>query len=374
MTDISTGNKTLLQKNFPWGITLGLLISVIVLGLLSLNQFYTLRRLEKKVQLTHQQDNILAGHISRFQNNMNVELDQVRNQFSHAALDDDMDLSSIARGICLIQGEYTFTDPATYKPLRHVLSNNDMNRQDASMLPDDATQPATLSIDGKGSPLLIHYTGSGFLVDRQGFILTNYHVVAPWTTGDDYQHVMEAGYEPEQVMLRAFFPGHEEPFDLVIKDVCEENDLAILQCRLNDADIPVLDCRARQDAIKVGQTIYILGYPTGFDLLLARLPESQISRLNPENKMLSYEELAINIAQLGLIQPVATQGICGRFHDDRLIYDAQTTTGGSGAPVLNRKGQVIAVNTALMKGFSGTNFGTPIQFGLHMLLKLKNQP
>ena len=42
-----------------------------------------------------------------------------------------------------------------------------------------------------------------------------------------------------------------------------------------------------------------------------------------------------------------------------MVYDAGTTYGGSGGPVLNMQGEVIAVNTSIMEGFSGANLGLP---------------
>ena len=45
---------------------------------------------------------------------------------------------------------------------------------------------------------------------------------------------------------------------------------------------------------------------------------------------------------------------------NKLVYDAQTAIGGSGGPVLGSNGKVVAINTALLKGFAGSNFGIPI--------------
>ena len=71
--------------------------------------------------------------------------------------------------------------------------------------------------------------------------------------------------------------------------------------------------------------------------------------------------------QRGMIQPVATRGMCGRIGPGRVVYDAATAIGASGAPVLNVEGKVVAINTALMKGFAGTNFGVPINRALRLL-------
>ena len=43
-----------------------------------------------------------------------------------------------------------------------------------------------------------------------------------------------------------------------------------------------------------------------------------------------------------------------------VVYDAETTTGGSGGPVLDSAGQVIAVNAAILPEFGGSNIGVPV--------------
>ena len=44
---------------------------------------------------------------------------------------------------------------------------------------------------------------------------------------------------------------------------------------------------------------------------------------------------------------------------DRVVYDAETTHGGSGGPVLGLNGEVQAINTAILTDFGGSNLGIP---------------
>ena len=52
---------------------------------------------------------------------------------------------------------------------------------------------------------------------------------------------------------------------------------------------------------------------------------------------------------------------------DKVVYYAQTTSGGSGGPLFNSRGKVIAVNFAILEGFGGSNFGIPIRYAEELL-------
>ncbi len=66
------------------------------------------------------------------------------------------------------------------------------------------------------------------------------------------------------------------------------------------------------------------------------------------------------MAQRRAVRPLATQGHIADVVPHRITYDAQTTGGGSGSPVFNDAGQVIAVNGATMTRFGAVSFGEPI--------------
>jgi serine protease Do len=70
---------------------------------------------------------------------------------------------------------------------------------------------------------------------------------------------------------------------------------------------------------------------------------------------------AKQLAALSPIQPSTTYGYLGDTVGDKLIYDAPTAHGGSGGPVLNRKGEVIGVNYAYIDGFSGGTMGISVE-------------
>ena len=69
----------------------------------------------------------------------------------------------------------------------------------------------------------------------------------------------------------------------------------------------------------------------------------------------------------GLIRPSTTQGHIGDITGSDIVYDAPTTQGGSGGPVFNKHGEVIAVEYAVLPRFGGNSFGVPIAYALDLL-------
>ena len=65
---------------------------------------------------------------------------------------------------------------------------------------------------------------------------------------------------------------------------------------------------------------------------------------------------------------MSTQGHIGHFLGDKIIYDAQTASGGSGGPLFNSAGKVIAINVAILRDFAGSNFAIPVRFAKRLLV------
>ena len=65
------------------------------------------------------------------------------------------------------------------------------------------------------------------------------------------------------------------------------------------------------------------------------------------------------LAARGLVRPSTTQGHIADITDTDVVFDAPTTQGGSGGPLLNRNGQVIGVAYAVLSRFGGNSFAVP---------------
>jgi serine protease Do len=103
----------------------------------------------------------------------------------------------------------------------------------------------------------------------------------------------------------------------------------------------------------------LIGYPTGVEGILAHIDEPTLKRI-AQTAGNDTEGLVQELARRKLIRPLVTQGHLGVVGPDRLVYDAQTTHGGSGGPVFNASGKVIGVNFAILSDFAGSNFAVPI--------------
>lgn len=251
---------------------------------------------------------------------------------------------NISKSICLIQGEYRFVDlNGEYVSWKEY--NNSISASNISIEGNPNSSNKTIEV---------HYTGSGFIIDSVGYIVTNKHVVFPWAETKRDRNIMSAGFRPKMEMFRAFFPGLDFPVELEYVAGSDDYDIAILKFDNSRYHIPALECDYSSD-VNVGMPLNIVGYPTGFDLLTARISDSEDNILYTD-----FDDLGMELARLQAIRPMVTGGICGQVTSAKIAYDAATAIGASGAPVLDGRGRVIAVNTALLKGFTGTNFGIHI--------------
>jgi S1-C subfamily serine protease len=116
----------------------------------------------------------------------------------------------------------------------------------------------------------------------------------------------------------------------------------------------------------------LLGYPTGVDGLLQRIEEDERREILKENGQ-SATDVAAGLAARGLIRPLTTTGTISDALPGRIVHSAQTTEGGSGSPMFDREGRVIAINSAILatidgnQSFGGSNFGVPIRHAYEMI-------
>ena len=97
-----------------------------------------------------------------------------------------------------------------------------------------------------------------------------------------------------------------------------------------------------QQSAAVGKTVVTMGYPSGPDRLLAMIDDDEAKSINQRFGN-SRENLISFLAQSQKIVPLTTQGLITDLDAHRIVHDAKTAEGGSGAPLFGQAGKVIGV-------------------------------
>jgi len=259
--------------------------------------------------------------------------------------------------VCVVQGAYGFgrVIDGEWRFLRELAADTDT---ETSAADHDADLP--LSLEGKGKIFTVEYTGTGFLAHARGIVLTNRHIAEPWWKNEAATPIIESDFEPRFVYLRAFFPGRREAvaFDTARTCLADKADLAALVFEPGGDPLPQPLPLAEAGALPRGRRIVMLGYPSGLSALLARDNEDDSLRLSTSDDF-DARVVLDTLAARGLVRPLPSQGHIDDQLRDKLLFNAPSQVGGSGAPVLDLEGRVIAVNYGILKAFNGTNFGVP---------------
>jgi len=161
-------------------------------------------------------------------------------------------------------------------------------------------------------------TGSGIVLNEDGYVLTNYHVI-------------DTAYSKGMPIRVITYDGTE--YDAEVVGVETDSDLAVLRI---EAEGLVPAQVGDSDDLRVGQTIYAVGNPLGE--LTYTMTSGIVSALN--RRITTDENVTVNMFQI----------------------DAAVNNGNSGGPVFNVYGQVIGVVTAKFSlgGMEGLGFAIPI--------------
>lgn len=159
--------------------------------------------------------------------------------------------------------------------------------------------------------------GSGFLWDRQGHVVTNFHVIQG---AERIQVRMDDGEA-----LEATYVGGTEDYDLAV--------IRLRSVPASAAPTPV----GRSDDLKVGQAVFAIGNPFGLSRTLTTGVISALDRRLPT--------------------------AAGREVDGVIQTDAAINPGNSGGPLIDSAGRLIGINTAIISqsgSFAGIGFAVPV--------------
>ena len=268
-------------------------------------------------------------------------------------------IRSYAPSVCLLHVSVVFLDHSSRRPLRY-----EGITASGEPLKDSEGNPA-YTLEGRAPEVRADFFGTGFIVG-DGTILTNHHVVQPWWKNEELSSVLSQGLDPGIGEMTAYFPDATAGVNVKIVQISEEADLAVVKGDLSALKRPTLKTDSRKEAAVSGEALISLGYATGINAMLARAGEEAVKEIAKASGG-DPDRVVEELVRRKLIRPLVTQGHIGDVLADKIVYDAQTTSGGSGGPLINKDGRVIGVTFAVVKGFGGSNFGVPIQYAQALL-------
>ncbi len=219
----------------------------------------------------------------------------------------------------------------------------------------------SLETNGTGPPLQLDVFGTGFLVARDGRLLTNHHVAEPWWSNDELKQLLDRGASAFAASYTAYFPGSLQGIAAKLGRISAHADVATLKLETPaPPHAALLELDDRKEASVSGDPVVLIGYPTGIDGILARAGSDTTQKV-VENAH-EVTQIVSQLAAQHLIRPTTTQGHIGDVLTDKIVYDAATTSGGSGGPLFNRNGKVIGVNFAILSDFGGSNLAVPVRY------------
>ncbi len=164
--------------------------------------------------------------------------------------------------------------------------------------------------------------GTGFVIDKDGYILTNNHVV---NGADEVMVKLSDGRE-----LKGEIKGTDEKLDLALIKVSDKDVFHVAE--LGDSDV-----------LNVGEWVMAIGNPFG----------------------LSQTVTAGIVSAKGRV-------IGNGPYDDFIQTDASINPGNSGGPLFNAEGKVIGINTAIIAGGQGIGFAIPINMAKSIISQLRD--
>ncbi|HQM19808.1 MAG TPA: trypsin-like peptidase domain-containing protein, partial [Deltaproteobacteria bacterium] len=166
--------------------------------------------------------------------------------------------------------------------------------------------------------------GSGFIISKNGYVLTNSHVIS----GADEIFVSLSDDD-----------GQEYRAKLAGKD--DNTDIALIKIQSDRDDFPVA-VLGDSDSLEIGDWIIAIGNPFGFGHTLTQ----------------------------GIVSAKARVIGAGPY-DNFIQTDAAINPGNSGGPLINMDGEVVGINTAIVSSGQGIGFAIPINMAKQILQELK---
>ncbi len=165
--------------------------------------------------------------------------------------------------------------------------------------------------------------GSGFIISKDGYIMTNYHVVK----------------DADEIIVRL---EDRRELKAEVVGIDERSDVALL--RIDADDLPVAKI-GKSDSLEVGEWVVAIGSPFGFDHSATAGIVSAMGRALPRENYVPF-----------------------------IQTDVAINPGNSGGPLFNLDGEVVGVNSQIYSrtgGYMGLSFSIPIEVAMDVAAQLK---
>ena len=163
--------------------------------------------------------------------------------------------------------------------------------------------------------------GSGFIIDKEGYIVTNNHVVE----------------NADQITVKL---SDDREYDATMVGRDPKTDLALIKIDTTEALVPIT--MGDSEKINVGDWVVAIGSPFGLEQTVTA----------------------------GIVSAKGRTIGAGQY-DDFIQTDASINPGNSGGPLVNMKGEVVGINTAIVASGQGIGFAIPVDMAKGIIAQLK---
>ncbi len=204
--------------------------------------------------------------------------------------------------------------------------------------------------DGNGPPVggSEGVSCTGFLIDQEGWIVTNRHCAVPWAgsvDAADAEFFQDLGWEMRFIDggPTVYFPTDAQGAVSSVEAISMDADVALL--RIPPVSHLPLPLGAPGELPEIGELLVLAGYPTGLEYITQ-------SRLQGEQDWEAYQaaersgEAVSFLIDRDLLYPFVAVGRVNDLAAGEIVHDANTYGGASGSPVFGEQGEVVGVHHA----------------------------
>lgn len=402
-------------------------IGILLIGSLAFGGYYYNSRRQQQMQ---DQIDTKSSELDQKTKDMQAKQDEAQQkaldaQKNNSGGNSTMNAANVAekagKSVVYIEGSWQLTNKTSKSQIYHRFIPNSreyltqiykVNYGKGPIIPSGpATIPIYNKVGGSYEPVLTDvkddlsfpiggsYSGSGFIVTSDGYILTNRHIASPFRAMhsfpqgyplgvllDENGQIAAAGVEPprdwipentkavgrqfqgqfDDVMkLKVWLPGNEIPVDAQFINVSPRADVGMIKINV-PGDLSKVEISDNFDGLKKGEEIVIMGYPAGAPTVY-KINFSK-DMLNPENKTTIIPDPTVSTSTIGNIvksEMKDLENLRASDQGDSIRYAVSLTGhGNSGGPVFNMQGQVIGIHFAGDEKQAG--FAVPIKFGMQL--------